>query len=482
MKLKILIVSFVLTGFFSTNAQQKKWSLQDCLDYAMAHNITIKQSELALESAKLDKLDAIGSILPTINAAAGNSWNTGLAVDPITNTNRTQTFRSSNYGASAGITLFRGLRNHRQLQRAKINRLLSQYNLGKSKDDIKLFVANNYLQVLLNKESLKVIDKQHAVTMAQLDRTKELVKAGVLPENDLLDIEATSADELTRIVQAQNAILIARIGLAQALLIKDYENFDIEDQEYMMPSSRILNRSVEEIISVARNERYEVQIAEQNELLARKDLQIARSAYYPTLSGSISVNTFESGADRFTQIADPLNPSTPITIGVVGATGQEVIGEQPNFIAQQLDPIPFLDQIDDNFGLSYGVSLNIPILNGMSARNAVKRSKINLKSATYQLTQAKLDLDANVYQAYVDAKGAAETYEAARVAVNAQERAYVYAKDRYDVGMMNAFDFSQSKFRLENAESNVVRAKFDYIFKLKVLELFFGIDIARETP
>ncbi|MBQ4818667.1 TolC family protein [Aquimarina sp. MMG016] len=460
MRIKISILFFTLLGVMSSHAQEKKWTLRECVEYALENNITIKQSALNLEASEIDRIDAIGNFLPSLNAQAGNSWNSGLVNDPRTGTNIDQTIRSSSYGGSIGVDIFRGLSNWKRLQRAKINMLLNQYNLGKSKDDIALFVANSYLQVLLNKESLKVIEKQHEITLEQLKRTKDLVDAGVLPQGDLLEIEATSADELTRIVQAENAVLIARVGLAQTLLIKEYESFDIAEQDYLIPSADVLDNSIETIRSRSREARYEVQIAEQNKLLAEKDVEIARAAYYPTLTASFGASTFETGADQVAR-----NASGDVIIDVLG---------NPVFTG----PDPIFDQFSENRSFNYGFSLSVPIFNGFATRNQVKRSKINVKRNAFQLEQAELDLDSNVYQAYLDAKGSAEAYEASEVAVKAQERAYEYAKDRYDVGLTNAFDFSQSKFRLENAQSNAVQAKFDYIFKIKVLELYFGIKIA----
>ncbi len=476
MRIKISILLLTLFSVLGTKAQEKKWTLRECVEYALENNITIKQSALDVETADINKIDALGNFLPTLNASGSNFWSSGLSPDPITGTNRTLTFRSSSYRIDVGLTLFDGLRNVKQFQRAKLNQLLSQYNLGKSKDDIALFVANSYLQVLLNKESLKVIEKQHEITLEQLQRTKDLVGAGVLPEGDLLEIEATSADELTRIVQAENAIQISLVSLAQTLLIKDYANFDIAEQEYLIPGSEILEKPIDQIIGRAREARYEVQIAEQNRLLAQKDLEIARGAYYPTLSAGFNYNTRESGASAFVPGSiDPDNPTR--VIGVVEGTNQNVI--IPNFLNdQEITPEKTIKQLYLNDGISYGLSLNVPVFNGFASRNQVKRSKINVKRAEFQLEQAELDLDSNIYQAYLDAKGSAEAYEAAQVAVKAQERAYQFAKDRYDVGLSNAFDFSQSKFRLENAQSQEVQNKFDYIFKLKVLELYFGIKIA----
>jgi len=479
MQIKISLLVIALLGVLGTQAQEIKWTLRECLEHAIENNITIKQSELNVEASELDRRDAFGNFLPSFNASASNFWSSGLSQNPITGINETLTFRNSRYGLSAGVTIFDGLRNVRQFQRSKLNQLLAQYSLGKSKDDIALFIANGYLQILLNRESLKVVEKQHEITLEQLKRTQELVDAGVLPEGDLLEINATSADELTRIVQAENAIQISLLSLAQALLIKDYANFDIAEQEYLVPGAEILNKPINEVIGEARTSRYEVQIAEQNKLIAEKDLQIARGAYYPTLNAGINYDTRESGARPFRFGPDPDNPSVIVPIGEVPSTGEQVLGRVPT------EPIridgsirPFFKQLYDNDGISYGVSLNVPIFNGFSVRNNVKRSRINVERTTYQLEQAELDLDSNVYQAYLDAKGSAEAYEASQVSVKAQERAYEFAKDRYDVGLTNAFDFSQSKFRLENAQSQEVRNKFDYIFKLKVLELFFGVKIS----
>mgnify|MGYP006191584459 CR=1 FL=1 len=149
----------------------------------------------------------------------------------------------------------------------------------------------------------------------------------------------------------------------------------------------------------------------------------------------------------------------------------------PNTITELGNPLPFFEQLELNDGISYGVQLSIPIFNGFGVRNSVKRNEINVKRTEYLLEQTKLDLEADVYQAYVDAQGAKEAYEASLVAQEAQELAFNYATERYDVGLTNAFDYSQSQLNLEEAQSEVVRTKYDYIFKLKVLELYFGVPI-----
>lgn len=429
---KSIIIALLLFGVFAQ--AQKKWTLQECVEYALENNISVKQSELDIENAEVDKLAALGNFMPSINAGSGVRENTGLSFNPATNQPETQTFLSATGNINVGYTLFDGLRNFRELQRAKITKLSSQYRLSQMKDDISLLVANTYLQVILNKANLEVLLTQNEVTKEQIQQTKDLVDAGVLPQGDLLEIQATNATEIQSIVNAENQVQISLITLAQILLIKDYKNFDIQDEGYGIVNT-LQDTTVDEIIDSAKQNRSEIKIAEQSVELAKKDVQIAKSAILPSLSANFGYNT------RFTSA----------------------------------DDTPFNEQLFINDGIGYGLNLNIPIFNGFNTRANVKRNKINLERSKFQLDQAELDLESNVYQAYVDAKGTLKAYEAALSALESQELAYEYAKARYDEGLTNAFDFSQAKLRYDNSNINLNRAKYDYIFRLKVLELFFGI-------
>ncbi|MDO1502445.1 TolC family protein [Winogradskyella maritima] len=467
---------FVFALLFGLTVQaQKKWTLKECVVYALENNISIKQSQLDLESTDIEKLTAIGNFVPSLSASSSVSENTGLSFNPVTNNAQTTTFLSATGRINVGYTLFNGLRNLRQLQRAELSKLASQYRLDKMADDISLFVANNYLQVILNKANLEVLLSQNEVTQEQITRTQELVDAGVLPRGDLLEIEATNANEQQSIVAAQNSIQISLISLAQLLQIEDYASFDVEDEGYDIIEGSISELSAEEIIAKAKEARNEVKIAKANVDLAEKDLQIAKGAYWPTLSAFFGYDTRYTNATSFNQEINPDNPISVRPIGTVQNTGEVVVGEFPNTILVERGADPFIDQLYQNDGIGYGLSLNIPILNGFSTKANVQRNKINVERTKFNLEQAELDLESTVYQAYVDAKGSLKAYEAAEKALESQELAYEYAKERYDVGLTNAFDFSQSKLRYDNAKINANRAKYDYIFKLKVLELYFGI-------
>ena len=420
-------------------------------------------------------MSATGAFLPSLNFSTSASENTGLSFNPLTNNAQTTTFLSVNGSVNVGYTLFDGLRNYRRVQRAALSQLSSQYRLSKMKDDISLFVANGYLQVLLNKANVAAVVAQNQVTKQQIDRTKKLIDAGVLPRGDLLDIDATDASEQQRIAVAENAVRISLIGLAQLLLIKDYETFDIVDEDYQVVNNAIALKTVDEIIQGAKQSRSEVKIAQQNVTISEKDLQIAKGARMPTLSAFFGYNSRYTNAGSFTQELDPDNPFITQEIGIVEQTGQSVVGQFPNTISREVKADAFLDQAYENDGISYGLQLSIPVFNAFSVRANVRRSKISLERSKLQLQQAALDLESNVYQAYVDANGSRKAYQAAQKSVASQELAYQYAKDRYDAGATNAFDFSQSKLRYDNAQVELNRSKYDYIFKIKVLELYFGI-------
>lgn len=471
---KSIIIFFILIGATS-QAQVKKWTLKECVLHALENNISVKQSELDVEITDVENLTAIGNFLPDINLSGGVSENTGLSFNPVTNNAQTTTFLSASGRINVNYTLYNGLRNFREVQRAKISKLAAQFRLTKMKDDISLFVANNFLQVILNKANLEVLKSQNEVTLQQLERTKELVDAGVLPRGDLLEIQATNAGEKQSIVGAENTIEVSLISLAQLLLIKDYKNFDIEDEGYDIIDESIADKGVYEIIDAAKENRTEVKIAQKNVELAEKDIELAKGAYQPTLSAFFGYDTRYTDAASFVSQIDPNNPIITEQIGVVEATGQSVVGQFPNTITRLAGADPFIDQLSQNDGIAYGLQLSIPILNGFASRGAVQRSKINLERTKYQLEQAELDLESTVYQAYVDAKGSLKSFEAAQSALESQELAYDYAKERFDVGLTNAFDFSQSKLRYDNSKIELNRAKYDYIFKLKVLELYFGI-------
>ncbi|MBU2922436.1 TolC family protein [Winogradskyella psychrotolerans] len=440
---KQIIIIFLFLGVIA-QAQNKKWTLLECVNYALENNISIKQSDLDVDLADIDKKQASSNFLPNLNSNVSYNINTGANINPATNQFENNTFKSASSGLNSSINIFSGLSNWKTLQRAKINKIASEYRLEKMKDDISLIVANSFLQILANREQLKVLQSQNKLTKENLENTQELVNAGVLPQGDLLEIRATDATQAQQIIAAENALFLSKLGLAQTLQLKDYESFDIADDDYGLVPADILDKDASEIVAKAKEEVNDIKIAQTSFELAQKDLELARTSYYPTLSGFLGYNTRWAS----TQI-DPL-------------TGGD---------------IPFVDQLYIFDGTSVGLQLNVPIFNRFTVRNNVKRSKVNVERLKYQLEQTEIDLESTVYQAYNDAKNSKKSYEAALQTEEARRLAFEYAKERYDVGLSNAFDFNQSRATYENSQSDVVRTKYDYIFRLKILEFYFGLPI-----
>jgi len=459
----IFCVSFYMQG--------QTLTLQECVELALEKNITIKQSELDIANAELDKSNAFGNFLPNINAQTSHSWNIGLNQNITTGLLENLTTQFSSLGVNMGVDVYNGLQNVKRLHRANLAIIAQQYNLADITDDTALLVANSYLQVMFNREQLGVQESQFAVSLKELERTKILIEAGVLTTRDIFEIEATIASQQQSVVQAQNNLRLTKINLAQLLLITDYENFDIAVEAFDVPFPQILDETPKAIFEKALSDRNDIKLSLTNLEISKTDVEIAKTSLQPSLSAFYSYSTRISYSDRLTGTG----VFNQFPIGTVAATGQEVVTqvEQRGVIG----PSSFVDQLQTNDGHNFGIQLSIPILNGFSAKNNVKRSKVNLMRFENQFEQQKLGLESTVNQAYNDAKGAFNFYKAAQKTVIARNDAYQDATKRFDAGVMNSFEFTQIKQRYEASVSDELRAKFDYVFKLKVLEFYFGLKL-----
>ena len=470
--------SFVFALLFglglSAQAQTKQWTLEECVRYALDHNITIKLSELDVKNAEIDKRGALGSYLPSVNGNASHSWNIGLNQDVTTGVLRNQTTQYSSVGLNAGVDIYKGLQNQNAYRRAKLSIVASQYQLLKMQEDISLNVANAFLEILAFKENVKVRKEQLLIDEKRLKRSEEMVNAGTIPRGDLFDLKATVATDQQAIVVAENNLLISKLSLAQLLQLKEFADFDVIDDTNAKDENNIMAQSPVDIYNKAKETRTELKLAQANLEIAEKNVAIAKGAYQPTLSAFYNFNTRASYSDVIAgSTPNTANPTSQI--GFVEGTNQAVL--QNNFLPVLRNADPVFDQFNDNKGHSFGFQLNVPIFNGFSVKNNVERNKVSLEKSKIDLEQKSLDLQRNVYTAFTDAKGALNTYESSTVTLEARQQAYNFAKEKYDVGLMNSFDFTQAQTLLTNAQSDVIRAKYDYMFKIKILEFYFGIPI-----
>ena len=439
MKYKFLLSAFLFNTLLFSQSDIRIISLQDAVDIALEKNINIKQSELNLKNSELSKSDAIGNFLPNIGASANHQWNVGRGVNVTTNIIEEITTQFSSATASVGLPVYSGSRNVYQLHRANLEILASKYQLEDIKDDVKLFVANSYLQIMFNKEILKVQKSQLEITKEEFKRTKDLIESGIFSPRQIFEIEANLASQEQSVILAENNLRDVKLNLAQVLLLDDYESFDIADEDFSIPFSNILENSAKEIYEKAKTFRNDIKLAETNISIAEKDIEIAKSFRLPSITSFYSWNTRISYLDNL--------PS-------------------------------FEDQFNLNKGQTYGLGLNIPIFQGRAISNNIQRSKINLDRLKFQYEQEKLNLENTVNQAYNDLVGAVKFYEASNKTVKSLQSAFEDASDRFLLGSLNSFDFIQSKQIYEASVSDNIRAKFDYIFRLKVLEFYFGLPLS----
>lgn len=471
---KVLLLFVILYGLFGYSQQGEQvvpWTLEAAVEHAVKNNLQIKQAYLDVMDAETYKSQAVGNFLPALNLSVGHSWNVGLNRNLTTNVFEDMTNQFSSGSVDMGVNIYNGKRNIYQLLSANLGVLARQYQLEDMKEDVMLLVVNGYLQVLFNKENLAVQNNQLSVAKTELEQTQGLVDAGALPQGELYELQATLATQEQLVVAAQNDYEIARISLAQLLLLDDFENFSIADSDYDMVATMILDKSPQELFDKAVTSRNDIRFAETNVEIAEANLLIAKAAYQPSLSGYYSYSSRISYAD----ILVPTGTINQVPIGTVAETGQAVVVPQAETgIASHL---PIADQFRQNDGHNFGVNLRIPILNGFSVKNNVRRNKVNVARSSTVLNQQKQDLERTIYQSYADAKGGLKAYDAAQKTTLARKEAYQYALDRFNAGAATSLQFSQAKQRYDAAVSAELRAKFDAIFRIKILEFYFGIPL-----
>ena len=440
MKTKFVVLALLTStlGF-----SQKTWTLKECVDHALENNITIKQNLLNIDVAKTDVKNSKGNFLPNLNASTGGNLNFGSTFDPVSN-NRvsTSTFGGS-VSLSTGVTVFNGYRNLNTYKQAKLGVESSKLDLEVIQNDISLRVVNTYLNVLFAKENLAVAQVQAEISKKQIERAQAQYEAGAIPKGDLLNAQSTAANDAQSVVSQENTLNLALLQLAQLLQLPS-DNFDVQKIELGAPSLTLAYKNSNDVYSQALTNRPEIKrakLAIDNSELAVK---IAKSSYYPTvgLSGSIGSN---------------YGYNLDLPAGVKNTK--------------------LFTQLDNNLGYGIGFNVSVPIFNGFKNDANVERSKVNKLISETNLENQKLQLRQTIEQAFLDSKAAAKTFEAANISLDAQKEAFKNAQESYNYGTMTQFDFDQVRNRLVNAEGAAIRAKYDYVFKTKVLKFYFGESI-----
>ena len=467
----LLAISCTLLTF-QTNAQV--WTLDSCIAYAFQNNLAIQLSEENVALNGLNETSAIGAMLPSLNAQGGHGYNWGQRIDPFTNQFASSRIQSNNFGIATSVNLFNGLRQVNTLKQAELNTETAKWNYQKMRNDIALNVASAYLAVIINKEFMDIARRTLDGTDRQVKRMEQLVGAGQIAVSNLNDLQAQLAADNASFVSTENNFRLSKLSLMQLLQLDasklDQFNIMIPNLDEVEQYTLLSNPEI--AVQAALNNFPEVKSATTSVASAALGQKIAASGYYPSLNASFSYGTGYSGAAKVITG----NPDTlAFPIGTVLGTGELVTSfPQLSYSLDDYQTKAFRNQLQDNVNRSLFFSLNIPLFNGFSAHTGVKRAEINFRQAELQLEQTKQTITQSVYQAYNDAQAALANYYAFKTSVAASIKAFEWAELRYEQGMSNITEYADSRMRLEIAQANLARTKYDYIFKLKVLDFYQG--------
>jgi len=457
-KLLFFIISSIIVSQGFTYSQQKVWTLDECIYYAIDNNIQIKQQDLQTRFQK-NSLDLSKfRLLPTLSGSASQNYTWGRALDETTyryteNTNA----RSNNFYVGGSTPLFNGLQNYNTIKKYEYELLAGEQDLENIKENIALTVAMNYLQILLNKELVAATNDQLQITLQQIEKTKKLVDAGSAARGNLLQIESQAAQEELQLINTKNQLDLSYLDITQLLELKTPAGFEVVVPEIGIDTNAIISESVDEIFAVSQGARPNVKSSELKLSASEYDLKIAKGGRSPRISMNHSFNTGYSDIR------------------------QKILGLDPNDASVLYGDYPFSEQVSDNISWGLGFTLSIPIFNGWQINKNIENSKLNIQSSKYALDGAKKQLYKNIQQAYADAIAALKKYMASNKAVTSMVESFRYTEQKFNVGLVTPVDYNAAKSQLLQAQSALAQSKYEYIFKTKVLDFYRGIPLNLNT-
>jgi outer membrane protein len=465
----IFLVTFFITGLVSGQTS-KPLTLEECIDYALKNNIQVQQTQLNTELSDVNLLQSRANLLPSLNANASHSYNIGRTIDRFTNQFADAQVLSQNFGLSTDITLFSGLQNINTIKKSRYDYMAAKFDTDKVRNDVSLNVATAYLQVLYSMELLEIAKNQMGITSAQVNRTNTLVEAGTLARGSLLDIQAQLASEELNVTNAQNQLDIAYLNLAQLLNLPSAAGFSIVKPDLGMMNETMLTATPDQVYNSAISILPEVKSTELKVKSAEKAVDVAWGGLSPRLVFSASYGTGYSGLSQRVVGAPAFQGYSPS--GSVTSAGDTVYA--PYFSDATFENIPFADQYRQNVNKSFGFYLTVPIFNRFQTKTSIDRARIQQQSAELDVASTKLQIQKNVQQAYADANAGLKRYTSGKKAVEAMEESFRYTEQKFNVGMLNTNDYNDSKNKLIKAQSDLLQAKYEYVFKTKVLDFYQG--------
>jgi outer membrane protein len=442
------------------------WSLQECISYAQVHNIQVQIEQLNVRMSQINLTASKGNMLPNLNGYASHTYNYGQTIDRFTNTFVNDRVLNQNFYLTSTFTVFSGFQNYNTVQQNKYALEASQYGVEQTRYDISMSVANAYLNILFAEDQVALAKEQEALTAAQVARMQQLVDAGASARGPLLDLQTQLGNEKVTVITAENNLTIAYLTLTQLMNLDTTAGFTIVRPNLEVPNQAVLAETSEQIYTTAENTQPAIKQADANIKSAEKGIDVAYGALSPTLTLQGSLGTGYSGAAQTVSAS----PNGVDTVGVT--TGGDFV-LVPGF-AYNYAVVPFSDQLNNNFNQSFGIQLAIPIFNRLQVSSNIQRAQVQHMNAQLNADLVRQNLNKNIQQAHADAKAALEKYHASEGALAAAEEAFRYTEEKFNVGIGNTIEYTTSKNRVAQAQANLLQSKYDYIFRLKVLDYYKG--------
>lgn len=434
MKKLFLIISIVTTSWACQ--AQKVWTLDECVDYAMEHNVQILQTIVSQHNAEYQHKMAKNSWLPTLSAEAGQSFGFGQSPSAY-GVYVSDNSASTSFGVNLGMPLFNGLSIYNQVKSTNLAYDAAQKDVEAAKYDLKLLIMAYYMQVVFNKELKSVAEKQLALTEEQHAKTQQLYELGKVAESNVYESAAQVATAKSTLVQADNALMLSILDIVQALELDSMEGFDVVSPDTFDGSNAPVLPSQETTYNFAVNHQPKIEAANLRLEQSYRDVKVSKSAWYPSLSLFAGYST-----------------------------------GYYNYFSNNRENLPFNDQISNNGRTSFGVRLSVPIFNAMQTKYRVEMTKLNIENQELAIANTQKELKKDIQTAFYNAIAAEQKYKTSEETYNAASVAYRFSDESYTAGRATLLELNESKNRLFKSESEMLQAKYEYIYRVKVLEFY----------
>lgn len=470
----------LLLSAFNMQAQnaKKAYSLQECIDIAVKNNLQLQQSHWAIENAKNNILGTRGTMLPGVSAS-GNQGLTagGRSINPFDNTVlQGETFFTNSMSLVGQVNLFNGFQTQNNIKLQKNELRAAQFDMEAQKNTISLSVANAFLNILVNQELLQASKLQVASTKNEADRTQKLFLAGAAPEANYLQLKAQLATEQANVVNNDNNLQLAKLNIQQLMQLPAEADFDIIIPAIPQVTVPLLDNSPQDIYQYAQANMPEIKAADERIRSAERQIAVSRAGYLPnlSLSGGFFTN-YSSIAQKGVRTGTLPAGAYPVGYFDNGTGGRTlVLRDFPDQPIVERKDLSFGEQFTNNLRSSVSMSLNIPIFSQLQNRTRERTAHISRENARIQSLQQRNTLRQTIEQAYQNVKAAIQSYDAAKNSFDSQKESLRALEARYQVGSGNITEYTTAKNNLARAETDMVRAKYSYLFRLKVLDFYQG--------